>query len=156
MWDLSDQYVAVADTSGLIPLVALISMLVMGFKYLGRMRKYLEGQADRKQELFIWALSASLLANLVAFFGISYFDQTVVAWYSLLTMITVTTLPVRQPDAVAAPAVLASPVPQGKLVPGWNRPKSANPVPNGLSTRPMNSTIERNAFASDKPTRKFL
>jgi hypothetical protein len=158
MWDLSDQYVAVADTSGLIPLVALISMLVMGFKYLGRMRAYVEERTDKAKELFIWALSASLFANLVAFLGISYFDQTIVAWYALLAMISATTLAVRNPSALPAamPGISdIAPAPKGKLMPGWNRPKPAETVANGLSTRPMASRIGGIAFAVEKPVRKY-
>jgi len=94
MYDLSNQYVAVADPSGLIPLLCLIAMIVFGFKYLGRARKAVEG--DRQQELFIWAIGASLFANVVAFFGIAYFDQTVIAWYALLAVISAVTLAARK------------------------------------------------------------
>lgn len=89
MWDLSNQYVATADTAGLIPLISLLAILVIGFKYLGKTRRAAEN--DRKQEVFIWALGASLFANLVAFIGISYFDQTILAWYALLAMISAAT-----------------------------------------------------------------
>jgi len=94
MYDLSNQYVAVADPSGLIPLLCLIAMIVFGFKYLGRARKAVE--RDRQQELFIWAIGASLFANVVAFFGVSYFDQTVIAWYALLAVISAVTLAARK------------------------------------------------------------
>ena len=85
MWDLANQYVAVADTTGLIPLIFFLAILVFGFKYLGRARKAVEG--ERQQERFIWALCAALFANCVAFFGISYSDQTMVSWYLLLSII---------------------------------------------------------------------
>jgi hypothetical protein len=87
LWDLGNEYVFVADTAGLIPLVAFVAMIVMGFKYVGRARRASKG--DKRQQLFIWALGSSLFANVVAFFGISYFDQTIVAWYGLLAMICV-------------------------------------------------------------------
>jgi hypothetical protein len=93
MWDLSNQYVAAADTTGLIPLIALLAIIVVGFKYIGRARRAAE--ADKNEELFIWALGACLFANLVAFFGISYFDQTIVGWYAVLAMIAAVTLPAR-------------------------------------------------------------
>ncbi len=85
MWDLANQYVAVAATSGLLPLIFFLAILVLGFKYLGRARQAAE--AERQQEHFIWAFCAALFANCVAFFGISYFDQTMVSWYLLLAMI---------------------------------------------------------------------
>jgi hypothetical protein len=94
MWDLSNQYVAAADTTGLIPLLSLLAIIVFGFKYVGRTRRAVSG--DRSQELFIWGLGASLFANVVAFFGISYFDQTIVAWYALLAMIIAMAVSVRK------------------------------------------------------------
>ncbi len=87
MWDLSDQYVGTADTAGLVPLLAFIAMIVFGFKYVGSARRAASG--DRRRELFVWALGASLFANVVAFVGIGYFDQTIVAWYALVAMIPI-------------------------------------------------------------------
>jgi hypothetical protein len=84
MWDLCNQYVAIADQSGLVPLIVFIAIIVLGFKYLGRARRQSE---NRTQELFIWAISAALFADVVAFLGVSYFDQTIIAWYSLLAII---------------------------------------------------------------------
>jgi hypothetical protein len=108
MWDLSNQYVATADTVGLIPLIALLTIIVLGFKYLGRARRAVEG--EKGEERFIWAMGACLFANLVAFFGISYFDQTIVAWYAILAMIGTTTASVRiaQPEPQVSVAVLKS------------------------------------------------
>jgi hypothetical protein len=106
LWDLGNQYVAYADQSGLIPLLAFLAIFVFGFKYVGVARMRAEG--DRKQQFFIWAFGASLFANVVGFFGISYFDQTIVVWYTLLAMISA--IAIRQPvkqvrQEAAAPAV---------------------------------------------------
>lgn len=87
MWDTANQYVSVCDNSGLIPFLLLLAILVYGFKYLGRARRALV--KDKKRALFIWALGAALFANVIAFIGISYFDQTIVAWYGLLAMVSV-------------------------------------------------------------------
>ncbi|MGH9717540.1 MAG: hypothetical protein ACRD4R_12555 [Candidatus Acidiferrales bacterium] len=102
MWDLSNQYVGTADTGGLIPLLALLAILVFGFKYIGKMRKQVEG--DKQEERFIWAVGASLFANLVAFWGIGYFDQIILPWYALLAMIAAVTLAARKPHEAMAPA----------------------------------------------------
>jgi hypothetical protein len=120
MWDLSNQYVATADTTGLIPLLSLIAILVIGFKFLGKARSVAEN--DKKQELLIWALAASLFANLVAFFGISYFDQTIVAWYALLAMISAATLPARL--AALEPQPISGTKPDIGFNPDWRTAKS--------------------------------
>lgn len=106
MWDLSNQYVAVANPSGLVPLICFLAILVYSFKYLGRSRKAAEG--DRKQELFVWAFGASMFANVVAFFGISYFDQTIVVWYAILAMISVVTAGARIAQSMAAANLAAA------------------------------------------------
>jgi hypothetical protein len=85
MWDTANQYVSVCANSGLLPFILLLGILIYGFKYLGRARR--AAGKDRKRALFIWGLGSALFANVVAFFGISYFDQTMVAWYGLLAMI---------------------------------------------------------------------
>jgi len=93
MWDTANQYVGLCDGSGLVPFVLFIAILVYGFKYLGRARR--QAGKDRVNALFLWAISAALFANVVAFIGISYFDQTIVGWYGLLAIIS---------TAAAAPA----------------------------------------------------
>jgi hypothetical protein len=93
MYDLCNQYVAIADQSGLIPLLSFITTIVLGFRYLGRARR---STTDRRQQLFLWALNASLFANVVAFFGVSYYDQTIVVWYALLAMICAMATSVRR------------------------------------------------------------
>jgi hypothetical protein len=85
MWDTANQYVGLCDSSGLLPFLLFLAVLVYGFKYLGGARR--AAAKDKKTALFIWALGSALFANVVAFFGISYFDQTMVAWYALLAMI---------------------------------------------------------------------
>jgi hypothetical protein len=86
MWDTANQYVSICENSGFIPFLLFIAILVYGFRYLGRARKV--ALKDKKRAQFIWALGSALFANVVAFFGISYFDQTQVAWYALLAMIS--------------------------------------------------------------------
>jgi hypothetical protein len=94
MWDLSNQYVATADSTGLIPLLLFLAIIVLGFKYVGRARRASTG--DPKEEFFVWGLGASMFANVIAFFGIAYFDQTVIAWYALLAMIGAMAVSVRK------------------------------------------------------------
>lgn len=86
MWDTANQYVGTCDNSGLLPFLLFIAVLVYGFKFVGRTRRAVA--KDKKHSLFIWAIGSALFANVVAFVGISYFDQTVVGWYALLAMIS--------------------------------------------------------------------
>ena len=103
MWDTANQYVGTCDNSGLIPFLLLLAILVYGFKYLGRARQAAAREKEKKKALFIWAVGAALFANVIAFFGISYFDQTIVAWYGLLALISATVgLPHKQ-EAIVLP-----------------------------------------------------
>jgi hypothetical protein len=87
MWDTANQYVSVCENSGLLPFLLFLAILVYGFKYLGRARRAAAKDKDKQTALFIWALGSALFANVVAFLGISFFDQTMVGWYALLAMI---------------------------------------------------------------------
>ena len=111
MWDTANQYVATCDKSGLIPFILFLAILVYGFKYLGRARRV--AGKDKKRAFFIWTLGAALFANAIAFFGISYADQIIVAWYGLLALIsTAVALPQKKeavlsktrPDLESAPS----------------------------------------------------
>lgn len=86
--DVANQYVSVGETAGLLPFILYISIFAYAFKYLGRARRVC---SDRNQRRFIWALGCALLAHVVAFFGVTYFDQMVVAWYAFLAMISAVT-----------------------------------------------------------------
>lgn len=100
MWDTANQYVAICDSSGLIPFLLFMAILVYGFKYLARVRRASKGTPRRAR--FAWALTAALFANAVSFFGISYWDQTQVVWYALLVMISAMVATLRRQKAAAA------------------------------------------------------
>lgn len=93
MWDLSNQYVGTAETAGLIPLIVFVAILVIGFRYIGKARRYHDGEKD--QEFFVWAIGGSFFANVVGFFGIQYWDQVIVAWYMVLAIVAAISLPAR-------------------------------------------------------------
>ena len=87
MWDLSNQFVAYGLTGGLITFVLVIAVISRSFSGLGDARKLVEHK--RNEAWYFWCLGAALFSNLVAFFGMSYFDQMQFAWYSLLAIISV-------------------------------------------------------------------
>lgn len=93
MWDLSNQFVAEGEQGGLAGVICFVAMICICFKWVGISRKRTRG--DRGKEWWFWLLGVALFANVVAFFGISYFDQTRYSWYILLAMISVATASLR-------------------------------------------------------------
>ena len=116
MWDTANQYVSICDCSGLLAFILFLATIVYGFQYLGKARK---SAPKQKQQIFLWALGAALFANVVAFMGISYTDQTQVVWYALLAAIS----------AAAAVRQKHTPIQLSTLVrratPGWLAPFAA-------------------------------
>ena len=92
MWDTSNQYVSEGESGGLVAFVCFIAMISYCFSRIGKARKAVEG--DRAKEWYFWLLGAALFSHAVAFFGISYFDQTRMAWFALLVVIVAATAPV--------------------------------------------------------------
>ena len=84
-WDTSNAYVETAVTGGLLTLTVFIAILTYCFKALGRTWRRSPATDTAKMT---WALGAWLFANVTAFFGITYFDQTMIAWYGILAMIS--------------------------------------------------------------------
>jgi hypothetical protein len=99
MWDTANQYVSNAVNGGLLSLILFIAIIVYGFKYLGKAR---HAALDKKQALFFWSLAVALFVHVVSFFGISYWDQSIVGWYALLAFI----------GAIASPQKMSTPLPQ--------------------------------------------
>jgi len=89
-YDIANQYVGIGESAGLVPFVLFIAIIVYAFKYLGRARQLAGEVADRR---FLWAIGCALLANVVAFFGLSYFDQLIVVWYALLAITSAVAVP---------------------------------------------------------------
>jgi hypothetical protein len=86
MWDLSNSYVSQGESGGLVAFVFFIAIISKSFGLLGNMRKILSGQ---KQEWLVWLLGTALFANVMAFWGVSYWDQMQIAWFALLAIISV-------------------------------------------------------------------
>ena len=114
MWDCINGYVSAGTEGGLITFILFISVLVCGYKIIGRSRAL--AADDRKSELLIWGIGACLFANTVGFLGETYYDQSVIGWYAVLVMISAASAlatdaqPAQpEPDAAGSPfeAVLA-------------------------------------------------
>jgi hypothetical protein len=98
MWDHTNQFVAEGESGGLVSLVCFIAMISVSFGMIGKARKAVEG--DKEKEWMLWILGAALFAHVVGYFGISYFDQTRVAWFALLAMISASAGPMLAPQTV--------------------------------------------------------
>ena len=88
MWDVDNAFVGAGVGGGVITFVAFIALLVCAYRQVGKSR--LLARKSGTDQFLIWAMGASLFANTVGFFGIVYFDQSVLVWYSLLAMISAT------------------------------------------------------------------
>jgi hypothetical protein len=113
MWDTCNQYVQEGEEGGLATLVAFLAMLVISFRWIGKARRSVRG--NRSQEFYYWIFGAALFSHIVGFFGISYFDQTRMAWFALLAMISATTLAQMHKPAVLRPAASLTPEPAPEL-----------------------------------------
>jgi len=123
MWDLCNQYVSEGQLGGLATFICFIAMICMAFSKIGIARKAVEG--DRGKEWYFWLLGAALFSHTIAFFGISYFDQTRVSWFALLAMVLTATAPY-----LAVKRVLEKDTPHfgyGRVKPAYARPAVARP-----------------------------
>lgn len=116
MWDAQNMFVSVGEAGGLAALVFYILVIVRSFARLGDARKR---ATSVKQEWLLWFLGAALLANVVAFFGVNYFDQVRMAWFALLSMICACTAPMLEAKRKTDPAkvVFSLQVAEGVSVP---------------------------------------
>jgi len=97
-WDTCNMYVETGVTGGLITLIFFVAVIVYSFKRVGNALKNCD---TRAREKMLWCLGAAVFANMIAFIGISYFDQTIIAWYYLLAVICAATVPSRRSAAVS-------------------------------------------------------
>jgi hypothetical protein len=97
MWDMCNQYVAVAVTGGLATLACYIGIFKRAFGAVGTARKSVAGH--RSQEWLFWCLGAALFATAVGYFGTSTSAQSVIGWLCLLACISTATFEARPPVA---------------------------------------------------------
>jgi hypothetical protein len=117
MWDLSNQFVAEAETGGLLTFICFVLIISRSFSRIGAARNIAENQKDTKQEWFMWFLGIALFAHIVSYFGISYFDNVKIYWCAFLAIVAAATAPilatqkveVEVPQIVKRPQLRASP-----------------------------------------------
>ena len=128
MWDVDNAFVAAGVGGGLITFLAFIALIVYAYKQIGKSR--ILAAKSHHDERLVWALGACLFANTVGFFGIVYFDQSIVAWYGLLAMISAT--------AAVVPATGIRTQAHRKPAHGWEQ---AEPVPVGMGAVPGHTLV---------------
>lgn len=109
MGDVSNAYVSAAVEGGFFTLLFFIAIFWQSFRAIGLARKAADQEQDTKLELEIWSFGAALMAIMTGYFGITYFDQSIVVWYTLLAMIGAIT------------AVALARVPVTEEAPPWAR-----------------------------------
>lgn len=88
LWDITNQYIFEGTRGGILTMLLFITIIVRCFRAVGRSVRAAETQYLPSVYLSIWALGAALIAHVVTFFSVSYFDQNLVNWFLLLAMIS--------------------------------------------------------------------
>jgi hypothetical protein len=84
-FDVCNQYVFEAVSGGLLGLAAFIAMISVTFRNIGTARRMVSGSL--KNEWLCWLLGVSLFTHLMAFIGVSYFDQSRFLWFAFFAMV---------------------------------------------------------------------
>jgi hypothetical protein len=93
-WDLSNAFVNVAVDGGLFALIFYLAIFWQAFRQIGLARSAAEKDQRRDLAFQQWSFGCALFATVIGFFGIYYFDQSILIWYLLMAMISaITALP---------------------------------------------------------------
>ncbi|HBG46048.1 MAG TPA: hypothetical protein DDW94_03570 [Deltaproteobacteria bacterium] len=85
LFDVTNHFIRIAVDGGMITLALFIAILAYCFQSAGRAVK--SGYLKPGHDKVAWALGVSLFVHVVAFFGVSYFDQVKVILYMNLAML---------------------------------------------------------------------
>jgi hypothetical protein len=88
MRDVTNQYVFEGYNGGLLKMLLFITIIVLCFRAVGMTLKQLEDISSTNR-ICVWSLGVALMTHVVSFFSVSYFDQMIVFWYLLLSMISI-------------------------------------------------------------------
>ena len=99
LWDVTNQYIAVAVDGGAILLIVFITMIALAFRNVGHgIRAEIPGSV----KYALWAFGSALFAHMVAFMGMAYFGaQIYVNWYFILGVLALA------PQLAIAPSLFA-------------------------------------------------
>lgn len=112
MWDAINAFVAAGVQGGLLTFTFFVAIVVYAFRDTGLALRAARG--FRSETRLLWSIGACIFANLVGFFGITYFDQSIMIWYCVLAMavaaksIALETKSADLPRSVKIPARIAA------------------------------------------------
>jgi hypothetical protein len=86
--DITNQYLLEGVNGGLITMIIFISIIVLGFKYVGKTVRMIDSD-DFPVKILVWSMGAALFAHSISFVSVSYFDQIKVFWYFLIAAIAI-------------------------------------------------------------------
>lgn len=87
MWDVDNAYVAAGVSGGIVTFVLFVALLIFAFREIAKSLR--QARRRRQSERLIWALGSCVFCNAVGYLGIVYFDQSVVIWCIVLTLVSV-------------------------------------------------------------------
>jgi len=97
--DITNQYISEAVNGGLLKMILFIYIIVLCFRNLGRLIREIEEQCFT-MKITLWAMGASLFAHAVSFFSVSYFDQILIFWYLILSIISTASTFLKEPKHI--------------------------------------------------------
>lgn len=83
MFDITNEFIAVAVSGGLITLLVFLILITSGFKNVGRMLRI---ESSKKEKYFYWSIGTMLFVHITSFFAVSYFGQMGFLWYFTLAI----------------------------------------------------------------------
>jgi len=81
--DITNEFVNQAVAGGLLRLVFFVIIIVRCCRMVGRSLR-----REELQPFAVWLRGCALMANIVAFFSVSYFDQTDVFWFFSIALVS--------------------------------------------------------------------
>jgi len=81
--DITNYYIGMGVTGGLLLLLLFVAILIKSFQLLGRRMKTMRRTKD-PNEFMLWSVGASLFAHCFTFLSIGYFDQSYVPLFLVI------------------------------------------------------------------------
>jgi len=87
LYDVTNQYIAVAVDGGVVALAMFLAIMVRCFRGIGRLQRACRRDGRADHAWLTWALGACLISNATTFISVSYFDQNLIVWFLLQAII---------------------------------------------------------------------